>query len=500
MMEGVASEAASIAGHLGLENLIVVYDDNHITIDGPTDLTFSEDVAKRFEAYGWFSQRVDGHNPAEVRAALDQAVAEKNRPSLIVARTHIAIGAPTKQDTADAHGSPLGAAEAEATKKAAGWPLEAFHAPDGARSLFKQRAEENRPVYEAWRKRIAQLPAERVALYEQFVSRPVPNDLFEQLLAAAVDLKADATRTSAGKIEQRAAALMPSLVGGAADLAGSTKVTIKDGGDVRRGDYSGRNIHFGVREHAMAAIVNGLALSGFFIPFGSTFLIFSDYMRPSLRLAALMDLQVLHIFSHDSIFLGEDGPTHQSVEQLWTLRLIPNLDVVRPADPLECAAAWTHALLRRQGPTVLALTRQKVPVLERPADFNPRQMLNGAYILADADNPEFVLIATGSEVHVAVEAKRILERSNRRVRVVSAPCWQAFERLSQAKREAVLGKDIRIVTIEAGRTDPWRAVSAPSGLSIGVDRFGASAPWERLAEEFDLTGQKIAAAILRHFG
>ncbi len=495
LMEGVASEASSLAGHLGLDNLVAIYDDNKISIDGSTDIAFTEDRAKRYEAYGWFVQSVDGHDPERVRRALDAAIQEKGRPSLIVARTHIAIGAPTKQDTAAAHGAPLGKDEVAATKKAAGWPLDPFHVPPSAKSYFEPWAKENRARREAWEKNATALSGDRAAKWKALSARSVPEDLLEQLILGD-EKKTDATRSLSSAVQQKVAALVPSLVGGSADLAASCKTTIKGGGDVARGELSGRNIHFGVREHAMGAIVNGLALSGFFIPYGSTFLIFSDYMRPSMRLAALMEQQALFIFTHDSIYLGEDGPTHQAVEQVWALRLIPNLDVVRPADGLECAAMWAHALTRRDGPTAFALSRQKLPALDRPATFEPRQMLQGAYIVSDADDPNLVLIATGSEVHVAAEAKTILEARGKRVRVVSAPNWSAFERLPPGEQEAVLGKGIPRVTIEAGRTTPWKGVTGFGGVAIGVDRFGASAPAERLQVEFGLTAEKVAEAAL----
>jgi transketolase len=495
LMEGVSGEASSIAGHLGLDNLVMFYDDNHITIDGTTAISFSEDVGRRYEAYGWFVQHVDGHNPDQVRKALSAAVAEAQRPSLIVARTHIAIGAPHLHDSPKAHGQPLGEAEVEATKKAAGWPLEpTFRVPETARQLFAERREQNRPVYEAWQKLRAGLDKERAALFEKITSRAVPDDLFEQLLAVA-EPKTDATRSLGAKVEQRAAALVPSLIGGAADLAESTKTTIQGAADVARGEYAGRNFHFGIREHGMGAILNGLSLSGF-LPFGSTFLIFSDYMRPSVRLAALMGQQVVYVYTHDSVFLGEDGPTHQSIEQLGSLRLMPNLDVVRPADALECAAAWHHALTRRTGPTALVLSRQKLPPLERTAAFQPKDMLKGAYVLSDVADPELVLIATGSEVHVAAEAARILAGKGKRVRVVSGLCWEAFERLPSADQERVLGRGVRRATLEAGRSTAWRGVAGLDGITIGIDRFGASAPAERIAEELGFTGEKVAQKIL----
>ncbi|MEB2324680.1 MAG: transketolase, partial [Sorangiineae bacterium] len=496
LMEGVSAEASSVAGHLGLDNLVMVYDDNHITIDGRTEISFTEDVGKRYEAYGWYVQHVDGHSPDEVRAALDRAVAEPKRPSLIVARTHIAIGSPNKQDTSAAHGAPLGAAEIELTKKAAGWPLEPFYVADEARALFDARRQENQAVHAAWNEQRAALTGERKARLDTLLARAVPADLFAKLVAAAEPGKKDATRSLAAALEQVVAREVPAFLGGAADLAESTKTTIKGGGEVQRGEYAGRNLHFGIREHGMGAILNGLALSGFFIPFGSTFLIFSDYMRPSVRLAALMGEQVLFVYTHDSVFLGEDGPTHQAIEQLASLRLIPNLDVVRPADSLECAAAWAHALARRDGPTAFALSRQALPPLERGAGFDPRDLLKGAYIVADASDPELVLIATGSEVHVAVEAQRLLAAQGRRVRVVSAWCWEAFSRLPEAERDAILGRGLRRATLEAGRTATWAGVAGARGITIGIDRFGASAPAERIADEFGITAAKVRDRIL----
>lgn len=495
VMEGVAMEAASIAGHLGLDNLVVVYDDNRITIDGSTELSFSDDVAKRFEAAGWATDHVDGHDPAAVRAALDRAAQGQGKPKLIVARTHIAIGAPTKQDTASAHGAPLGAAEVEATKKAAGWPLEPkFHVPEEAYAPFRVRVTEVKPQYDAWQKLEAGLSGDRAALWKKLKHREVPANVLDELVAAT-PAQANATRNLAGIAEQRVAALVPSLVGGSADLAGSAMTTIKGGGDIGPGKFAGKNLHFGIREHGMGAVMNGLALSGF-LPFGSTFLIFSDYMRPSIRLAALMQQQAVYVFTHDSVFLGEDGPTHQPVEQLWALRLIPNVHVVRPADALESAVAWAHALSRRNGPTVLALSRQKVPVLDRPEGFDPKVIQKGAYVLSDAANPDLVILATGSEVHVAVAAKKILEGKGRRVRVVSAPCLEAFETQEPADVEAVLGRGIRRVSLEAGRTPPWRTLVGTDGICIGVDRFGASAPGPELAEHLGLTAERVAAQIL----
>lgn len=490
LMEGVASEAASLAGHLGLDNLVVVYDDNSITIDGSTALSFTEDVCARFASYGWSVERVDGHDPEAFRAAMDRALAVQGRPSFIAARTRIGFGAPTKENSPKAHGAPLGAQELEGAKRAAGWPLTPFYVPEEARAPFTGWQAEQRARYEQWQARFAAATPEVRA----WLAGPAaPADLLEQLLAAAPPAK-DATRSLAAKVEQRAAALLPALIGGSADLAESCKTTLQGGGDVAAGQWAGRNLHFGIREHGMGAILNGLALSGFFLPFGSTFLIFSDYLRPALRLAALMKQQVVYVFTHDSVYVGEDGPTHQPIEQLASLRLIPNVDVVRPADAVECAVAWTYALQRREGPTALALSRQNLPPIERPASFQPADALAGAYVVADAEDATHTLIASGSEVHVALQVQRLLAAEGWRLRVVSAPCWSAFERLPRERQAAVLGSG-RLVSLEAGVTSAWRGVVGRDGLCLGIDRFGASAPGERVAQELGLTAEAVARAL-----
>jgi transketolase len=495
LMEGITQEAASLAGHLGLDNLVVVYDDNHITIDGSTDLSLSDDAVARFESLGWFAQRVDGHDRQAFRAAMDRAVAEPSRPSLIAARTVIARGAPTKQGTSASHGAPLGRAEAEATKRAAGWPLEPkFHVPDGARAAFAEQREHNRALYERWHEQLRQLPDDRAQLWQAYATKQVPEDLLERLLSTS-EPKPDATRNIAWKVLQHAAEHVPSLVGGSADLAGSVKSQIKASSSVLRGEYAGKNLHFGVREHGMAAVASGLALSGFFIPFGGTFLIFSDYMRPTARLAALMKIQTVYLFSHDSVFVGEDGPTHQPIEQLSSLRLIPNLDVFRPADPAETAAAWTHALTRRDGPTAIITTRQTLPVLPRPDGFDPKELLSGAYVVADSPKPDLVLLATGSEVGLALDVRARLAETGVQARVVSAPCWEAFERQPAERRAMVLPPGLRRVTLEAGLTALWRGVAGRDGLVIGIDEYGSSAPAERLAQELGLTGARVAERV-----
>lgn len=495
IMEGVAYESCSLAGHLKLDNLIVFYDDNNITIDGKAEESFSESVAERFRGLGWVVDTIDGHDAGAVGTALGKAQ-QADRPVLIVAKTKIGFGAPNKEGTSASHGAPLGAEEVKATKELAGWPVSpAFYVPEDAYQAFAPRKKQNAETYEAWKAKVATLSGAQKSKLDVLLGREVPGDLLEQLVEVAGD-KDDATRNHSGRVQQKVAELVPALVGGSADLAGSVKTKLKSFADVAAGQFGGRNLNFGIREHGMGAILNGLALSGMFIPFGSTFLIFSDYMRPPMRLAGLMNQQVVYVFSHDSIFLGEDGPTHQPVEQLWAMRLVPNLHVVRPADALECAAAWAYALERRDGPTVLSLTRHTVPALKRPAGFTPRQAMEGGYVVSDASDPELVLIATGSEVSEAVTVQQLLAEKGRRVRVVSMPCVEAFLQLSADKQAAVLPPGVRRASFELGVTAPWRALIGLDGIAIGVDTFGASAPYERLQQEYGVSAAQAAAKIL----
>jgi len=516
IMEGVQSEAASIAGHLGLGNLTVIYDDNHITIEGETRLAFSEDVGRRFEGYGWSTQRIDGHDHAQIQKALQEAAAENVRPGLIIARTHIAQGSPNKHDSAKAHGEPLGPEEAAATKKAMGWPLEPpFLVPEETRALFAARAEEGRRAREDWRRRFDAWSREhpdKRALWDRYQARSVPEDLFARLLEAATPAgspgpKPEATRVSGGRILQRAAELVPSLCGGSADLEPSTKTYIKSSPSISRESFAGRNMHFGVREHGMGAILNGMALHGGPIPYGATFLIFSDYMRPPIRLAAMSHLQVIYVFTHDSVFLGEDGPTHQPVEQLAGLRLVPNLAVVRPADAAEVAMAWTLALGRREGPTALILTRQDLPPLARRADFSPDVMFRGAYVLSDvaakgrsASAAPVALIASGSEVSPAREAQEILADHGIATRLVSAPCPNLFLEQPEDYRRSVIPPGTRTVVVEAAEPRGWERLAGCDTLLIGVERFGASAPWKVIAEKLGFTAPQIADRVLRWLG
>lgn len=499
MMEGISGEAGSLAAHLGLDNLVFFYDDNNITIDGNTSLAFSEDVGRRYEAYGWFVQHIDGHDHEQIRDALDKAVAEPARPSLIVARTKIGIGSPNKQGSHKAHGEPLGGDEVKLTKQAIGWPLEpTFFVPDEVRAVFSARAEEGKREHAAWKSAVEKLErdgGEHAALYRKLMAREVPSNLLDELVKVA-PAKDAATRAHSNVIEQRVAALVPSFIGGSADLNPSTKTYIEGSPALAKGHFEGRNVHFGIREHAMGAFVNGVAVSDGFIPFGSTFLIFSDYVRPAIRLAALSKLQSLFVFTHDSVYVGEDGPTHEPVEHLWALRLIPNVDVVRPCDALECAAAWAYALARKHGPTVFALTRQTLASVPRAEGFDPKQMLRGAYTLSDAAGaPTLVLIASGSEVEIAIGAKKLLEAGGERVRVVSALCWEQFEREDATYRDAVLPPGVRRVVIEIGVTRPWRGVVGDGGLVIGWDDFGTSAPDKVIQKEFGFTPEAVVKKI-----
>jgi transketolase len=511
LMEGISHEAGSLAGHLQLGNLVVMYDDNRITIDGSTSIAWSDDTAKRFEAYGWQVLRADANDRDTVAAVLEQAIADTARPSLIVCRSHIGYGAPHKQDTSHAHGEPLGPEEALAAKRALGWPESpSFLVPDEVRAHFdelRSRWKQERSEWDAALARWRAADPARAERWAAFRERRIPGGLVERLCASAPGApgeagSAAATRVHGNTVIQQVAALLPGVVGGSADLEASTRTRIADSGYVSAKDFSARNLHFGVREHAMTAICNGLALSGGWIPFSASFLTFTDYARPAIRLAALMKLRVLFVYTHDSIFLGEDGPTHQAVEHLSALRLIPNLLVIRPADGLETAAAWGLALERSEGPTLLALSRQTVPALARPAAFSAAELRRGATLLRDSDERDAItLIATGSEVGVAVDAAERLARPagagapGLATRVVSMPAPQLFAQQDEAWRRHLLPPGGRRVSIEAGVTEYWRAIVGERGLAIGVDRYGESAPAEVLAGHFGLTGEAVAKRV-----
>ncbi|MBN1460890.1 MAG: transketolase [Armatimonadetes bacterium] len=495
MMEGISHEAAAIAGHLGLARIIFLYDDNHITIEGDTDLTMSEDVGGRFEAYKWHVQRVDGHDREAVAAAIEAAQAEKQRPSLIICRTHIGKGSPNKQDTADAHGAPLGEEEVRLSKENLGFPTEPlFFVPDIVRETLAVRVKELDAEAAAWQERFEKWRTSHPDLAAQWdtrMSRELPAGLADRLPKFEPG-KAVATRNASGEVLQVLSAELPALAGGSADLHPSTKTLIKKESNVRQGDFSGRNLHFGVREHGMGGILNGMALHGGFLPYGGTFLIFSDYMRPSVRLAALSGLQVIYVWTHDSVFVGEDGPTHEPVEHYAALRAIPNLDVIRPADATETAVAWMMALERRDAPTALLLTRHNIPVLDR-AGLGPAESLRrGGYVLLEAEDPEIILLASGSEVYLALEAARVLNDEGRRVRVVNLSCWEVFERQPAEYREQVLPSSVsRRLAVEAGISLGWDRYLGSEGDIVSIEGYGHSAPWKTIAEQLGYTADNI---------
>ncbi len=510
LMEGISSEAASLAGHWRLDNLVWLYDDNRITIDGDTAIAFTEDVQKRFEAFGWRVLHADGHDAVAVHAALEAATTPHAdpRPTMIVCRTHIGWGSPNKVDTAGVHGSPLGDTELAATREALGWPEERFLIPQPVAEFFAGAIEAKKAARAEWEKGFAawrERHPERAALFDTLWSGGVPDDLEEQLLAAAP--AAGATRKVSGAVLQAAANAVPGLVGGSADLTGSNSLAMKGAGMVGHPaastdgftfDFGARQLHFGIREHAMGAITNGMALHGGLKPFGGTFLVFSDYMRPALRLAALSHLANAYVFTHDSVFLGEDGTTHQPIEHMWALRLIPNLVDFRPADGIEVAMMWAYTLREAKGPVAMALTRQDLPVLTRPDDFEPKMIWEGAHVLSCDGDPEVVLVGTGSEVGVCVEAGDLLRGDDRKVRVVSMPSHNLFAALDADRQEAIIPSSATIVTVEAGVTPPWRALTGRRGLTIGIDGFGASAPAEVIAEKLGLTEPQVADRVRAH--
>ncbi len=490
LMEGISAETASMAGHLGLGRLVYFYDDNDISIDGSTDITFSEDVPGRFAAVGWHTLEIDGHDRPAIEEATREALLLGDRPSLIVAHTHIAHGAPTKQDTAASHGSPLGEEEIRATKEAMGWPPdEAFYVPGEVYEFFSNAMDRGRHARRSWSERSSALIEADPDLAARWAAHfdPGPVTLDDPGFEVGSSM---ATRSSSGKLFDQIADKVPGFIGGAADLAASTKTHISTSGSFSRDDRTGRNIDFGIREHGMAAIVNGMAVHGGLRPYGSTFLVFSDYMRPAIRLAALMEAPSIWVFTHDSIFLGEDGPTHQPIEHLASLRAIPNLWVIRPADATETLEAWELALNRVDGPTALILTRQNVPTLERPRGG----VVRGAYVVRDGS--DVVLLATGSEVSMALEASRLLAEEGVSARVVSMPCWEAFDEQGVDYRNEVLGDGAPIVSLEAGSTFGWDRYA---DASIGIDGFGASAPAHVLGDRFGFVPESAARRALDSF-
>ena len=519
LMEGVASEAASLAGHLKLGKLIYLYDNNHISLAASTDLTFTEDCAKRFEAYGWHTQAVeDGNDLEALDRALRAARTETARPSLILVRTHIGFGSPGKQDTFEAHGAPLGEEEVKLTKQKLGWPAEPpFFIPDEALAHFRESVTKGQRAEAEWKERfsayVRKFPAVAGEL-EQALRGELPAGWEESIPDFPADAKGLATRVASGKVLNAIAPKLPTLIGGSADLNPSTHTVLQKLGDFESPErtfadsqgsagggfsYAGRNLHFGVREHGMGAACNGMAAHGGIIPFGSTFLIFSDYMRPSIRLAALMGLGVIYVFTHDSVGLGEDGPTHQPIEQLAALRAIPRLVVIRPGDANETAVAWRVAIETRDRPVALALTRQNVPTLDRTQFAAADGLRRNAYVLADAPDgrPDLVLIGTGSEVSLAVAAREKLSERKIQARVVSMPSWELFDLQPKEYRDSVLPPSIkRRVAVEAALPQGWHRYVGDGGDVIGIERFGASAPGNVVMEKLDFTVNHVVERAL----
>ncbi len=503
MMEGVSSEAASMAGHLKLGKLIAIYDDNKVSLAAKTDVTFTEDVAKRFEAYGWHVQYIDldhGNDVATLDRAINDAKSETDRPSFIVVRTHIGYGSP-KQDSYKSHGEALGPDDVKATKENLGWPLEPdFYVPDDVLKFYREDVGarggklqvEWQRMYDEWKGENADLAAQLTRTLQNKAPSGIPWPKIDKSNGDNI-----ATRDTGGQVMNAIAASVPELVGGSADLDPSTKTYLKDQGDFQPFNYGGRNIHYGVREHGMAGINNGIALHGGLLPFGATFLNFLDYMKGSVRLACINKIRCYYVLTHDSIFLGEDGPTHQPIEHLMHMRATPNLMVVRPADALETLEAWKLMIEATEGPWALVLTRQKVPYLgDRKAD-----VARGAYVLQDTERtPDLILIATGSEVSLAVQAAALLKERGMQVRVVSMPCWELFAAQSQEYREEVLPPDVTSrMSIEAGATLGWERWIGTRGYAYGVDHFGTSAPASAIAKEYGFTPEHIAQVAQEKF-
>lgn len=495
LMEGISAEAASLAGHLKLNNLIYIYDDNHISIDGPTDLTFTEDRAKRFEAYGWNVLKVeDGNNLQLIDDAINKAKKETERPTIIMVRTHIGYGSPNKQDTAEAHGAPLGEEEVKLTKANYGWdPEKQFYVPDEALANFRKAIDRGKQLEEDWKKKFADYKQKFPELANELENILNNNygDAWKNALPKFTE--AMATREASGKVLSAIVPHLPSMLGGSADLTPSNNTYVKGTKDFQAGNYDGCYIRYGVREHAMGAIMNGLARVDGIIPYGGTFFVFSDYMRPAIRLACLMGIRPIYVFTHDSIGVGEDGPTHEPIEQLAALRCMPNMITIRPMDANETAIAWKFAIEHKDGPVALLLTRQKLPTVDR-AKYAPAENLEkGAYILIEnSKSPDIILIGTGSEVHIALEAYEQLIKDGVNVRVISMPSWEIFERQSKEYKEQILPKSIKKrIAIEAGATLGWEKYVGDSGRIIGINKFGTSAPVGVIFKHYGITAENL---------
>jgi transketolase len=501
LMEGISHEAASLAGHLKLGKLIFFYDNNSITIDGETSLAFSEDIAKRFESYGWHIQNLEDVNDVDaIQKAVESAKADE-RPSIIITKTNIGYGSPNKQDTADAHGSPLGEEEIKLTKKNLGWDEEAkFYIPTEVTDLFKEIKDNGAKKEKEWNallKKYSTSYSEDAVLFEDFLSGKVDEEWKNKLPVFEADEKGIATRSASGKVMNEIAPFIPQLIGGSADLNPSTNTYLKKYESFSAENRSARNIHFGIREHAMGSIMNGMALYGGIIPYGSTFLVFSDYLRPAIRLGAISKIKPVYVFTHDSIGLGEDGPTHQPVEHLAALRAIPQVILIRPADANETSFAWQAAIEHQKSPVILVLTRQNLPVLDRKNYNSAEGVLKGAYILKDSEDPELILMASGSEVDVTLKASEELLKQGVRVRVVSFPSWELFEKQDNEYKESVLPSKIKArVSVEAAVTMGWHKYVGDKGAIIGIERFGHSAPAKIVMDKYGFNTQNIVETSL----
>ncbi len=497
LMEGISHESASLAGHLKLNKLIYLYDSNKISIDGSTDLAFTDDTVKRFEAYGWDVQTIDGHNHDEIEKAI-LAAQKTDTPSLIECKTKIGFGSPNKEGTADSHGAPLGEEEIRLTKETLGMdPDQKFHIDEDVLKEFRRAVEKGDQLESEWSERLNEYekvyPVDGVG-FKNHISRALPEDWDEILPVFETDEKGMATRKASGLVINALADHVFNMVGGSADLTGSNKTDMDDKGIFQPGNYGGRNIHYGVREHAMGAAMNGMALHGGVIPFGGTFLVFSDYNKPAIRIAGLSKIPSIFVFTHDSIGLGEDGPTHQPIEHLASLRATPNVNVIRPADANETAYAWKSAIQKDNGPSLLVLTRQNLPTVDRNKYASASNAEKGAYILKKeaGDLPDLILMASGSEVQLALDAAEKLEAEGQSVRVVSMPCWELFEEQPKEYRDEVFPKEvIKRISIEAGATFGWHKWVGTEGIAMGIDRYGESAPFEQVYEHLGLTVEKI---------
>lgn len=498
LMEGISHEAASMAGHMKLGKIVYLYDYNEISIDGHTDLAYTEDPAKRFDAYNWHVQEVDGHNHAEVEEAIKKAQDVTDKPSIIICETHIGYGSPNKQDDASSHGAPLGEEEIKLTKEALNWPYEEkFYVPDEALGYYRSAVEKGKKAQAEWQEALEAYKdnePEKAKQFTAFMNRDLGDTYVDNLPVFDPDSKGVASRKASGTVLNALADNIDQLVGGSADLTGSTKTFFDGKGVFSADDYTGRNVHFGVREHAMSAAVNGMALHGGVVPFGATFLIFSDYSRPAIRIAALSHIPSTFVFTHDSIGLGEDGPTHQPIEHLASLRAMPNLYVVRPADANEVSWSWKMIAERTEGPSIIVLTRQALPTIERDESNAASNVEKGAYIVSDADTdtPDVILMGSGSEVQYAYEAGQQLRDEGIAARVVSMPCWERFEEQSDEYKETVFPSDVKArISIEAASPFGWERYVGREGKIIGLDRFGESAPYEEIYEHLGLTSERL---------